>query len=360
MSNTFGSRFRLTTFGESHGNAIGGVLDGCPAGVALNLDHIQAALDRRKPGQSRLTTQRKESDTVQLLSGVFEGKTTGTPIGFIIPNTDARSADYDQIQAAYRPSHADYTYDAKYGARDHRGGGRSSARETACRVVGGAIAQQFLTHLGLSFSTYVERIHTVALGFDLNGRMYDTREIEASLVRCPHPETAQKMEALIDEVRKKGDTVGGAIRCIVRGVPAGWGQPVFNKLHADLGAAMLGINAVKGFEYGSGIAGTYHYGSEENDGFVFEEGHVRTLTNRSGGIQGGISNGSDISFSVAFKPVATIMKAQQTVDQAGNAVVLDGKGRHDPCVLPRAVPIVEAMAALVLADHALLARADRL
>lgn len=360
MSNTFGSRFRLTTFGESHGTAIGGVVDGCPAGLILDLDHIQSALDRRKPGQNRLTTQRKETDCVQLLSGVFEGKTTGAPIGFMIPNTDARSADYDQIQSAYRPSHADYTYDAKYGMRDHRGGGRSSARETACRVVGGAIAQQFLTHLGVAFSTYVERIHTVALDFDLNGRMYASHEIEASLVRCPHPETAQKMEALIDEVRSKGDTVGGSIRCIVFGLPAGWGQPVFNKLHADLGAAMLGINAVKGFEYGSGVSGTYRFGSEENDAFELKDGKVKPSTNRSGGIQGGISNGADVSFSVAFKPVATLMQDQHTVDSAGKAVVLEGKGRHDPCVLPRAVPIVEAMAALVLADHALLARADRL
>lgn len=359
MSNTFGKIFRLTTFGESHGPAIGGVIDGCPAGLRLPVERIQAALDRRRPGQSALTTQRKESDTVELLSGLFEGQSTGSPIGFIIRNSDAKSKDYDHLKSTYRPSHADYTWEQKYGIRDHRGGGRSSARETACRVVGGAVALAFLETVNVRISTYVERVKDIVLADDLNGRSYTTEAIEANAVRCPDQLTAAAMEACINETRKKGDTVGGAIRCVIDGLPAGWGAPVFDKLHADLGKAMLSINAVKGFEIGSGIAGTYNYGSEENDTFLFDERGISTETNNSGGIQGGISNGMPISFSVAFKPVATIMQSQSSVDRDGKATEISGKGRHDPCVLPRAVPIVEAMAALVLADHALRARSDK-
>lgn len=359
MSNTFGKIFRLTTFGESHGPAIGGVIDGCPSGLRLPVERIQTALDRRRPGQSALTTQRKESDTVELLSGLFEGQSTGSPIGFIIRNSDAKSKDYDHLKSTYRPSHADYTWEQKYGIRDHRGGGRSSARETACRVVGGAVALAFLETLNVRISTYVERVKDIVLADDLNGRSYTTEAIEANAVRCPDLLTAAAMEACINETRKKGDTVGGAIRCVIDGLPAGWGAPVFDKLHADLGKAVLSINAVKGFEIGSGIAGTYNYGSEENDTFLFDERGISTETNNSGGIQGGISNGMPISFSVAFKPVATIMQSQSSVDRDGKATEISGKGRHDPCVLPRAVPIVEAMAALVLADHALRARSDK-
>ncbi len=359
MSNTFGKLFRLTTFGESHGTAIGGVVDGCPAGLYLPIERIQAALDRRRPGQSAITTQRKESDTVELLSGTFEGQSTGSPIGFVIKNDDAKSNDYEHLKSTYRPSHADYTWEKKYGIRDHRGGGRSSARETACRVVGGAMAAIFLETLNVRISTYVERVKNIALPNDLNGQSYPLSAIEANLVRCPDQLTAAAMEACINETRKKGDTVGGSIRCVIDGLPAGWGAPVFDKLHADLGKAMLSINAVKGFEIGSGIAGTYNYGSEENDTFLFDEQGITTDSNNSGGIQGGISNGMPISFSVAFKPVATIMKAQASVDREGRTTEIAGKGRHDPCVLPRAVPIVEAMAALVLADHALRARSDK-
>lgn len=358
--NTLGVLFRLTTFGESHGTAIGGVVDGCPAGLPITAERIQQALDRRKPGQSALTTPRRESDTVQLLSGCFENRTTGAPIGFIIPNDDAQSNDYDHLRTSYRPSHADYTWEMKYGLRDHRGGGRSSARETACRVAGGAIASIFLEHLGVHISAYVERVKDVVIPTEERDRFFTLAEIDANPVRCPHPASATAMEALIAEARDRGDTVGGSIRCVIHGVPVGWGQPVFDKLHADLGKAMLSINAVKGFEIGSGIAGTYGYGSEQNDPFSSSaEGEIKTTTNNSGGIQGGISNGQPIVFSVAFKPVSTLQVPQASVDRDGNAVEVTGKGRHDPCVLPRAVPIVEAMTALVLADHALRARADK-
>ncbi len=358
--NTLGVLFRLTTFGESHGTAIGGTVDGCPAGLPITTERIQAALDRRRPGQSALTTPRHESDTVQLLSGCFEGRSTGAPIGFIIPNDDAKSHDYDHLRTSYRPSHADYTWEMKYGLRDHRGGGRSSARETACRVAGGAIASIFLEHLGVRISAYVERVKDLALPAEQRDRFFEHALVDANPVRCPHPETAQAMEALIADARDRGDTVGGAIRCVIHGVPVGWGQPIFDKLHADLGKAMLSINAVKGFEIGSGIAGTYGYGSEQNDRFSSSaEGEITTTTNNSGGIQGGISNGQPITFSVAFKPVSTLQIPQSSVDRDGNSIEVTGKGRHDPCVLPRAVPIVEAMAALVLADHALRARADK-
>ncbi len=358
MGNTFGKIFRLTTFGESHGQAIGGILDGCPAGLNIDLERIQRALNRRRPGQSHLTTARDEKDQVQLLSGVFEEKSTGAPIGFIIPNEDAQSKDYSHLKDTYRPSHADFTWEKKYGFRDYRGGGRSSARETTCRVVGGEIARIFLETLNVSVCAYVERVKDISLSNDLNGRMYSHEEIDTELVRCPDKITAAAMEAVINDARERGDTVGGAIRCIIEGVPVGWGQPVFDKLHADLGKAMLSINAVKGFEIGSGIAGTHQFGSEQNDIFTNQDDKISTLSNRSGGIQGGISNGETISFSVAFKPVATLQSTQASVDRDGNAVEISGKGRHDPCVLPRAVPIVEAMAALVLADHALRSRSD--
>lgn len=355
--NTFGSLFSLTTFGESHGPAIGGVLDGCPAGLKLDVDAVQHALDRRKPGQSRITTQRKEPDTVEFLSGIFEGVTTGTPIGFVIRNADQRSRDYSHIQHSFRPSHADYTYQAKYGLRDYRGGGRSSARETASRVVAGDIARQLLASLGVSGNVWVHRVQDIAIP---KGAALDFATQEENLIRCPHPDTAAAMTAHIDAIRKAGDTVGGEIRASYTGVPAGWGEPVFEKLHATLGGAMLGINAVKGFEIGSGYRGTYLKGSEHNDAFVQEGDTVRTTTNHSGGIQGGISNGEPIEFSVAFKPVATIMQDQPSVNDRGEEVTVKGKGRHDPCVLPRAVPIVEAMACLTLADFALRARASKL
>lgn len=357
MSNTFGRLFKLTTFGESHGKAIGGIVDGCPAGIPFSEDFIQQELDRRKPGQSHLTTQRKESDTVTFLSGVFEGKTTGTPIGFIIPNEDQKSKDYSHIKDTYRPSHADYTYEQKYGIRDYRGGGRSSARETASRVAGGAIAQAFLGTLGVEIIAWVERVKDIELIY--SDQQYTRAEVDASLVRCPDKTTSTEMQTLIEHARKNGDTLGGSVRCVISGVPAGWGEPVFGKLHAELGGAMLGINAVKAFEIGSGIQGTKHFGSEQNDAFIFDEGKTKTTSNNSGGIQGGISNGQPIHFSVAFKPVATIMKDQDSVDKVGNEIVVKGKGRHDPCVLPRAVAIVEAMASLVLADAALLARTNK-
>jgi chorismate synthase len=342
---TFGLLFRLTTFGESHGKAIGGVIDGVPSNFDLDLEKIQYELDRRKPGQSAIVTQRKESDTVQFLSGIFEGKTTGTPIGFIIPNDDQRSVDYEDSKALFRPSHADYTYQKKYGVRDHRGGGRSSARETACRVVAGAIAKQFLERLGIEFSTYVDQVGTIRL----EDRSFFMKEaIESNPVRCPDAQLAAEMEELIRKVRKDGDTIGGCIRCVILNVPEGIGEPVFDKLHADLGKAMLSINAVKGFEFGSGFRSVEMRGSQHNDS-INPDG--TTQSNNSGGIQGGISNGMPIEFRVAFKPVATIMKAQDTIDSDGNVSEIKGKGRHDPCVVPRAVPIVEAMAAMVLLDH---------
>lgn len=351
--NTFGKLFRLSTFGESHGPAIGGIIEGCPAGLVLDPDAIQRQMDRRKPGQSKITTQRKESDKVQILSGVMDNKTLGTPIGFIIPNEDQKSRDYSHIENSYRPSHADFTYDKKYGLRDYRGGGRASARETACRVVGGAIARQLLSNIEIT--AYVSQIGKLELSKDY--KELDLTGIDDNIVRCPDPEMAEQFIQLIEEVRKEGDSLGGVVSCVIRGVPAGWGEPVFDRLNAELGKAMMSINAVKGFDIGSGFEGTRMKGSEHNDAFI-KDGN--TVTNHSGGIQGGISNGQDIYFRVAFKPVATIMKDQDSIDSDGNKVVVKGKGRHDPCVLPRAVPIVEAMAALVLADHYLLSLSNKI
>ncbi len=330
---------------------MGGIVDGCPAGLEMDLDFIQSELDRRRPGQSKLVSQRKESDVVKFLSGITDGKTTGTPIGFIIPNEDSKSKDYDHLKDVYRPSHADYTYDAKYGRRDWRGGGRSSARETVSRVVAGAIAKLLLKKSGIRIQAFTSQVGAVKLS-----KLYSELSLsdaETNPVRCPDAETARLMIKHIEEVRKEGDSIGGVITCVIRGTPVGLGEPVFDKLHADLGKAMLSINAVKGFEYGSGFEGVSMKGSEHNDLFTLKKGKVSTLTNHSGGIQGGISNGEDIYFRVAFKPVATIMKKQKTLNASMKMVDLAGKGRHDPCVLPRAVPIVEAMAALVLADHVL-------
>ncbi len=358
MSSTYGKIFKISTFGESHGKAIGVVIDGCPAGVIFDENFIQNELDRRKPGQSRITTQRKESDTFQVLSGIFEGKTTGTPIALIIPNEDQRSKDYSHIATQFRPSHADYTYTAKYGNRDYRGGGRSSARETAARVAAGALAKTLLSSDGVTIQAYVSQVGKLKL--DKQYWELDLSKTDDNAVRCPDAVMAQRMFDFIDETRKNGDSIGGIISCVIKNVPVGWGEPVFDKLHAELGKAMLGINAVKGFEYGSGFEGIELYGSEHNDAFfVAEDGNVRTKTNLSGGIQGGISNGEDIYFKVAFKPVATIMQDQESVNAEGETVVVSGKGRHDPCVLPRAVPIVEAMAALVLADFSLRAKSSR-
>lgn len=356
--NSFGKVFRLTSFGESHGAAIGGVVDGCPAGVRIDIELIQKELDRRKPGQSHITTSRNESDQVELLSGIFEGLTTGTPIGFVIRNKDQHSGDYSNIKELYRPSHADYTYDQKYGIRDYRGGGRSSARETIARVVAGAIAKQLLASVGIQIQAFVSRVGEVQLV-----RSYqelDLNQVESNIVRCPDADTAERMIKRIEEAGRNHDTVGGIITGVAKGVPAGWGEPVFNKLHADLGFAMLGINAVKGFEYGSGFEGTKLSGSQHNDIFIASAGGIKTETNHSGGVQGGISNGEDIYWNVAFKPIATLLKDQQTVDIHGKEAIVNVKGRHDPCVLPRAVPIVEAMAALVLADHLLLSRISKL
>ena len=345
--NSFGNLFKLTTFGESHGTAIGGVIDGCPAGLHLDMDAIQNEMNRRKPGQSEIVTQRKEPDTVEFLSGIFEGQTTGTPIGFVIKNANQKSKDYSHIKDVYRPSHADYTYHKKYGVRDYRGGGRSSARETACRVVAGAIAKQFLKDVKIhAFTSSVGKININKPYQEL-----DFSKIESNAVRCPDEVIANKMIARIKDIRKEGDTIGGTVTCVLQNVPIGLGEPVFDKLHAELGKAMLSINAVKGFEYGSGFCGVEMKGSEHNDIFNPDGS---TKTNLSGGIQGGISNGEDIYFRVAFKPVATIMQKQDTIDTKGNVLEMQGKGRHDPCVVPRAVPIVEAMAALVLADYTLL------
>lgn len=351
--NTFGRLFTLTSFGESHGKAIGGVIDGCPAGVPLDLEKIQADLDRRRPGQSKIVTQRKEPDTVEFYSGIFEGKTTGTPIGFAIHNTNQKSKDYSHIKDSYRPSHADYVYDKKYGIRDYRGGGRSSARETAARVVAGSVAKQFLNNIEIQ--AFVSAVGNLKL--EDPHLISDFSNIESNPVRCPDIDMANQMEAYIKQIRKEGDTVGGMVTCVVKNVPVGLGEPVFDKLHADLGKAILSINAVKGFEYGSGFEGATRKGSQHND--LFNEDGT-TKTNYSGGIQGGISNGMDIYFNVAFKPVATIMQNQETIDASGNTVVMEGKGRHDPCVVPRAVPIVEAMTALVLADHALLSKTNKI
>lgn len=356
--NSFGQLFRLTSFGESHGAGIGGIIDGCPAGIQLDLNAIQAELDRRKPGQSKITTQRNETDTVEFYSGIFEGQTTGTPIGFFIRNKDQHSNDYNNLKEVFRPSHADFTYQQKYGVRDHRGGGRSSARETIARVVAGAIARQLLQGLNISIYAYVNSVGAITLDKDYT--QLDLSKTESNIVRCPDAETAEKMIERIEEAGRNHDTVGGTISCVIKGVPVGWGAPVFDKLHATMGLAMLGINAVKGFEYGSGFEGTRLSGSEHNDVFINENGQVKTLTNHSGGIQGGISNGQDIYFKVAFKPIATLLKEQKTIDQALNETTINPKGRHDPCVLPRAVPIVESMAALVLADHYLMSKLSKI
>ena len=347
--NTFGNIFRLTTFGESHGEAIGGVIDGMPAGIPIDLEFIQQELDRRKPGQSHITTARREADQVELLSGVFEGKSTGCPIGFIVRNTNQHSNDYDNMRELYRPSHADYTYACKYGIRDHRGGGRSSARITISRCVAGALAKLALKEIGVSITAYTSQVGPIAL--DRDYRLYDLSKTEENIVRCPDSKKAEEMIRLIEEVKADGDTIGGVITCVIKGCPVGLGNPEFGKLHAMLGAAMLSINAVKGFEYGDGFAAVTQRGSEQND--VFTVGYdsvVTTKTNHSGGIQGGISNGQDIFFRVAFKPVATLLREQETVDIHGNATTLTARGRHDACVLPRAVPVVEAMAAITILD----------
>lgn len=352
FNNTFGNILRLTTFGESHGAAIGGVIDGFPAGITLDMDFIQSELDRRKPGQSRITTDRNEADRVEFLSGIFEGATTGCPIGFIVRNTNQHSSDYENLRHLFRPSHADYTYTQKYGLRDHRGGGRSSARETIARCVGGALAKLALRQLGVTIQAYTSQVGNIAL--QPTPHAYDLSITESNAVRCPDPVKAAEMEQLIASVKAEGDTIGGIITCLIQGCPFGWGQPAFGKLHAALGHAMLSINAVKGFEYGEGFAGVTARGSEQNDIFYNNKGHIDTHTNHSGGIQGGISNGQEIIFRVAFKPVATLLMEQPTVDDQGRDTVVNARGRHDPCVLPRAVPIVEAMAALTLLDYHLL------
>jgi len=356
--NSFGHIFKLTSFGESHGPAIGGIVEGCPAGLHLDLTFIQQALDRRKPGQSAITTQRKEDDIVQILSGVFDGVTTGTPIGFTLANTNQHSADYDQLKNVFRPSHADYTWLQKYGLRDHRGGGRSSARETASRVVAGAIASQLLQYNGIGPYAFVKSVGDISL--DTPIEEIDSSKIETNAVRCPNEVVAQRMITAIEQARNEGDSLGGIITCVIKGLPAGLGEPVFDKFHAVLGHAMLSINAVHGFEYGSGFAGTRLKGSQHNDAFVNEHNKIKTSTNRSGGVQGGLTNGMDVYFNVAFKPTATISKQQQTVDLQGKLTTLEARGRHDPCVLPRAVPIVEAMAAMVCADFLLLNRLSKL
>jgi chorismate synthase len=345
--NTFGKLFKLTTFGESHGEALGGIIDGCPAGIQLDFDFIQAEMQRRKPGQSAIVTQRKEEDEVQFLSGIFEGKTMGTPIGFIIPNSNQKSDDYSHIKDSYRPSHADYVYEQKYGIRDYRGGGRSSARETASRVVGGAIAKQIIPHIKIT--AFVSSVGEIFI--DKPYQELDFSKIESNAVRCPDLAIAEKMENHIKEIKKQGDTIGGTITCVIQNVPIGLGDPVFDKLHAELGKAMLSINAVKGFEFGSGFCGAKMKGSEHND-LYNPDG--TTKTNLSGGIQGGISNGMDIYFRVAFKPIATLIQKQKVLTNTGKIIEQQGKGRHDPCVVPRAVPIVEAMTALVIADYFLL------
>lgn len=355
MRNTFGNIFTLTTFGESHGAAVGGVVDGMPAGIDIDIDFIQSELNRRRPGQSSITTSRKEADQVELLSGVFEGKSTGCPIGFVVRNTNQHSADYENLRNLFRPSHADFTYNTKYGVRDHRGGGRTSARITIARCVGGALAKLVLKQLGISVQAYTSQVGNIALNRDYH--LYDLSLTESNAVRCPDPEKALQMEQLISQVKAEGDTIGGIISCVIKGCPIGLGEPEFDKLHAALGKAMLSINAVKGFEYGEGFAGVTARGSEQNDVFL-PNGHggVTTRTNHSGGIQGGLSNGQDIFFRVAFKPVATILQSQQTVNRQGEAVTFKAQGRHDPCVLPRAVPVVEAMAAMTVLDFYLLNR----
>lgn len=357
-NNTFGTLFRLTSFGESHGKAVGGVIDGFPAGIAIDTDFIQQELNRRRPGQSSITTPRKEADAVEFLSGIFDGVSTGCPIGFVVWNTNQHSSDYDNMKDVFRPSHADYTYTQKYGIRDHRGGGRSSARETISRVVAGALAKLALRQLGIRITAYTAQVGP--LHVDKPYSELDLSSIEQNSVRCPDPEIAQRMEELIYKTKGEGNTIGGVITCVIQGCPAGLGQPVFGKLHAALGSAMLSINAAKGFEYGQGFGSMDQKGSEQNDLFFNDNGHISTRTNRSGGIQGGISNGQDIYFNVAFKPVATVLMEQQTVDIHGNDTILKARGRHDACVLPRAVPVVEAMAAMTLLDQYLLNKATHL
>lgn len=365
MRNTFGNLYTLTTFGESHGEAIGGVVDGMPAGINIDLDFVQNELDRRRPGQSKITTDRKEADKVEFQSGIFEGKSTGAPIGFIVRNRNQHSKDYDNIRDLFRPSHADYTYYNKYGIRDHRGGGRSSARITIARVVGGALAKLALHQIGVDIKAYTSQVGNIML--DRDYKQYDLNRIEENMVRCPDAAKAKEMEELIAQVKREGDTVGGVITGVITGCPVGLGEPEFDKLHARLGAAMLSINAVKGFEYGEGFAGSSQRGSQQNDSFIprsavdksASPGSITTRTNHSGGIQGGISNGEDIYFRVAFKPVATLLMKQDTVDKQGNATTIDVRGRHDPCVLPRAVPIVEAMAAMTILDAYLINLSER-
>lgn len=355
--NSIGQLLRLTTFGESHGTAIGGVLDGFPAGIVIDEDFVRAEMCRRRPGQSAITTQRNEQDEVQFLSGIFEGRSTGTPIAFMIANSNSRSNDYGNLREAYRPSHADYVYDCKYGVRDHRGGGRSSARETAVRVCAGALAKLALRQLGISVQAYTSQVGEI--GLEDNYTAYDLSLVENNAVRCPDAVKAAEMEQLILDVKRQGDTVGGIVTCVARGVPVGLGEPLYDKLSASLAGAMLSINAVKGFEYGNGFAAAAGRGSEQNDIFFNNGGKIATRSNNSGGIQGGISNGNDIYFRVAFKPVATVLKEQPTVTKEGEETLLLARGRHDPCVVPRAVPIVEAMTALVLLDHYMLDKAKR-
>lgn len=357
MANTFGNLYRLTTFGESHGEAVGGIVDGMPAGVEIDMDFIQAELDRRRPGQSAITTDRKEADSVRLLSGVFEGRATGAPIGFMVENTNQHSGDYDNLRDIFRPSHADYTYYNKYGLRDHRGGGRTSARVTISRCVAGALAKLALRPYGITIQAFTQQVGGISIDRDYTH--YDLGLAETNEVRCPDPEAAASMEALIKEVKAKGDTVGGVIECVVKGCPVGLGEPEADKLHARLGAAMLSINAVKGFEYGEGFDGASWLGSQQNDIFINKDGHIATATNHSGGIQGGISNGQDIYMRIAFKPVATLLMEQPTVDKDGQPTTVKVRGRHDPCVLPRAVPVVEAMAAMVVLDAVMADRAAK-
>ena len=358
MSNTFGKIFTLTSFGESHGPGIGGVIDGFPAGISIDLVFIQQELNRRRPGQSKITTDRKEADQVEFLSGIFEGKSTGCPIAFLVRNTNQHSDDYENLRGLFRPSHADFTYTQKYGIRDHRGGGRSSARETISRCVGGALAKLALKQLGISIQAYTSQVGSIALENDY--KRYDLNLIETNAVRCPDLQKAREMEEYIASVKAEGDTIGGIITCVVKGCPVGLGEPSFGKLHAALGHAMLTINAVKGFEYGEGFAGVTQRGSEQNDIFFNDEGCINTRTNHSGGIQGGISNGQDIYFRVVFKPVATLLKEQSTVNEKGEDTTVKTRGRHDPCVLPRAVPIVEAMTAMTLLDYYLMNKCTRL
>jgi chorismate synthase len=357
-ANTFGKIFCITTFGESHGSALGGIVDGCPAGLEIDIAYIQNELDRRKPGQSKITTQRQEVDEVRFLSGIFEGKTTGTPIGFIIENQDQKSKDYDYLKENFRPSHADFTYQKKYGIRDYRGGGRSSARETVSRTVAGAIAKLFLIKNGISIQAYVSQVGNIQC--EKNYTLLDLSKTESNIVRCPDESIAQDMISYIEDIKKQGDTIGGTVSCVIQGLPVGIGEPVFDKLHADIGKAMLSINAAKGFDYGSGFEDMDKKGSELNDAFEALGHKIITTSNHSGGIQGGISNGETVYFRVAFKPVATILKSQKSVNTAGENIEIENRGRHDPCVLPRAVPIVESMAALVIADHLLRQRTNKI